>query len=260
MKDILPKMTKAQQLDSNYFNQLWMDMLEQGEIELIMPPDEKMWHKDLGYSLQIMFDWLGDITNKRVLELGCGPGDYTIMLARRGALVTAIDIAPSSLFVTNQRVKANSIKGTVDTGWMAAERLAFPDGYFDFVLGFGLLHHANPVLLAPEVRRVLRSGGRALFREPLGTNPLLHFVREYVPYRSKHRSPNENPLSFTDIKNFGYHFSTMRQREFYIFSMISRAVGGERFFCWLRNIDEYLLHHFNFTRAWARYVLVEYSA
>jgi SAM-dependent methyltransferase len=142
---------------------------------------------------------------------------------------------------------------------MAAEQLAFRAETFDRVVGFGLLHHADPAALGPEVRRVLRPGGRALFREPLGTKPVLRFARERLPYRNKHRSLNENPLDYTDIHQVGRLFRATRVREFYLFSMISRVVRGETSFPALWALDEFLIQRLPLVRRWCRYVLVEYA-
>lgn len=259
-ENIFTRLTEAQRLDATYFNALWLRLFAEGRINPVVPPDEVMWRQDLGRSLQVSFAWLGNLQGQRVLELGCGPGDYTIMLARRGAQVTALDIAPASLQITRQRARANGVQQAIQTTWMTAESLAFPAGSFDWVVGFGLLHHADPIKLGPEVRRVLRPGGKALFREPLGANPLLEFTREYLPYRAKHRSLNEHPLRYSDIKQVGQHFRATRLREFYLFSMISRAVGGEMSFPGLWALDEYLIRHLPGLRRWCRYVLIEYTA
>jgi ubiquinone/menaquinone biosynthesis C-methylase UbiE len=252
-------LTAAQHLDAHYFNSLWQTQFDLGQIELMTPADETMWQRDLGRSLRVTFEWLGDLQGRRVLELGCGPGDYTIMMARRGAQVTAVDIAPASLAITRRRALANQLEQAIQTSWMAAETLSFPAETFDLVVGFGLLHHADPVALAPEVRRVLRSGGRAIFREPLGLNPILQFAREQLPYRAKHRSLNEHPLDYNDIERVGRYFKTTRVREFYLFSMISRAIGGEMSFSSLWAIDEFLIQHLPLIRRWCRYVLIEYK-
>jgi ubiquinone/menaquinone biosynthesis C-methylase UbiE len=252
-------LTKAQRLDAAYFHGLWQELYTSGKIACLVPPDEQMWQEDLGRSLEVAFAWLGDLQGQQILELGCGPGDYTIMLARRGAQVTAIDIAPSSLWITNERAEANQVDHAIQTSLLAAESLAFTAETFDWVIGFGLLHHADPVTLGPEIRRVLRPHGRALFREPLGTNPLLQFTREWIPYRAKRRSLNENPLKYQDINGIGRHFQTTRLREFYLFSMISRAIGHEMSFPTLWHMDEYLLKRLAFARRWCRYVLVEYT-
>lgn len=252
-------MTEAQRLDAEYFDALWSKLFEQGRIEPVVPPDEVMWRQDLGRSLRVAFEWLGDLHGRQVLELGCGPGDYTVMLARRGARVTAVDIAPSGPRITRYRARLSGVEPAIQTHRMPAETLAFAGETFDWVVGFGLLHHANRTRLGPEVRRVLRPGGRALFREPLGMNPLLHLAREYLPYRHKHRSRNEHPLTYQDIEQVGRHFRTTRVREFYLFSMISRTVGGEMSFPILWALDELLIRRLPPLRRWCRYVLVEYA-
>jgi SAM-dependent methyltransferase len=257
--DLLAKMSEAQRLDASYFNSLWEELFDQGQIELVVPPDEEMWQRDLGHSLEVAFEWLGDLGGKRILELGCGPGDYTVMLARRGSRVTAIDIAPASLDITCLRSQSSRVASVVHVCWMAAEQLAFPSQTFDWVVGFGLLHHADLTKLGPEVRRVLRPGGRALFREPLGTNPILQFARECLPYRGKHRSLNENPLDYDDIDQVGRFFRSTRVREFYLFSMISRIVGKEMSFPALWSLDEFLLERLPPVRRWCRYALIEYT-
>jgi hypothetical protein len=106
---------------------------------------------------------------------------------------------------------------------------------------------------------VLRPDGRALFREPLGTNPVLEFARNYLPYRDKHHSLNEHPLKYDHIHQVGHSFRSTRMREFYLFSMISRACGGEMSFPVLWSLDEWLIQRVPPTRRWCRYVLVEYA-
>ena len=252
-------LSPSQRADAEHFDAHWQSEFASGKISLVVPPDDVMWTRDLGRSLRVTFDWLGDVRGKRVLELGCGPGDYTVMLARRGAHVTALDLALSSLTITQHRAAANAAANRIAVAWMPAESLAFPDHTFDLVVGFGLLHHADPATLAPEIRRVLKPGGRALFREPLGTNPILEFARGHLPYRGKHHSANEHPLTDAHIRAVGQAFRATRLRSFYLFSMISRAVGGEMSFPWLWALDEYLIAHVPATQRWCRYVLVEYA-
>src|SRR5438105_166199 len=51
-----------------------------------------------------LFDRVGDITGRRVLELGCGVGDLTLQLLSRGALVTALDLSEGMVSITRQRI------------------------------------------------------------------------------------------------------------------------------------------------------------
>lgn len=243
-----------------HFDAYWRARFARGEIPRSVPADEIIWQRDLGRARRIAFEWLGDLRDKRVLELGCGPGDEAVMMARRGAYVIALDVAESSVWITRERARASGVAAQVIVSRMLAERLAFPAATFDWVTGFGLLHHADLVALAPEIRRVLRSGGRALFFEPLGTNPLLEFARQHLPYRGKHHSADERPLTREQIAHVGAYFRAWRCREFYLFSMITRVLGDETSAGWLWSFDEWLLARAPALRRWCRYILVEYAA
>ena len=142
---------------------------------------------------------------------------------------------------------------------MPAESLACAGGTFDWVVGFGVLHHARPAALAAEVRRVLRPGGRALFREPLGLNPLLDFARQRLPYHRKVRAPGDRFLREEDLRAVATRFSNARLRPFYLFSMIGRAFGKRERFTLLWSLDEFLLARFPGLWRWCRYVVLEYE-
>jgi SAM-dependent methyltransferase len=250
-------LTQRQRADAAFFDQYWVDYLAQENFDWIIPSDKEMFLRDLGHSLRYVLKRMGSIKGLRILELGCGTGDYTVVLARRGASVWATDIAPSALEITRQRAKLNNVNHSIHTARMSAETLAFPDGTFDWVVGFGLLHHAEPPALASEVRRVLRAGGRALFREPLGLNPLLEFARRYIPYRHKSRAPGDRFLREEDLEAVEAYFPDCRLRAFYLFSMITRAVGNENSFPFLWKLDEFLLRHLSFLWRWCRYIVLE---
>lgn len=102
----------------------------------------------------------------RVLEVGCGPGRLSILLARRHGLdVTGIDLDPAMI----ERARANAARpGEGDqhrpsflVGDVAS--LAFPEGSFDLVVSTLSMHHwADPRGGLAEIGRVLRPGARAL--------------------------------------------------------------------------------------------------
>ena len=117
------------------------------------------------------YDLMGDIREKKVLEIGCGFGSHLIKMAKAGAHVTGIDISSvrvnetlSQILETNIQQNANAIK-------MNAENLEFTDGSFDIVFGSSILHHLDLDLVLPEIQRVLHPHGKAIFIEPLGENP-----------------------------------------------------------------------------------------
>ncbi len=96
---------------------------------------------------------------RRVLEIGVGLGTDHLQFARAGAKMTGIDLTPSCVALTWQRVLQEGLRS--DLRVMDAETLEFPDHSFDAVYSFGVLHHVPSMDRAlREVRRVLRPGGR----------------------------------------------------------------------------------------------------
>jgi ubiquinone/menaquinone biosynthesis C-methylase UbiE len=96
---------------------------------------------------------------KRILEVGCGCGTDLLQFARAGAEVHAIDLSPHSAALAKQRLNLYGLKGEIQEA--DAEHLPFPDGYFDLVYSWGVLHHTPDTAAAvKEVHRVLKPGGQ----------------------------------------------------------------------------------------------------
>jgi SAM-dependent methyltransferase len=94
----------------------------------------------------------------RVLDVATGTGNLAIPLARRGAVVTGVDIATNLLVQARERAAAEGLEVTFDEG--DAEQLPYPDGSFDAVVTmFGAMFAPRPELVAAELARVLRPGG-----------------------------------------------------------------------------------------------------
>lgn len=99
------------------------------------------------------------LKGKRALEVGCGLGAHTEMLCRAGALVTAVDLSPTSVEVTRRRLRLKGLKGEVLEG--DAESLPFPNETFDYIWSWGVIHHSpNTIACAREIVRVLRPSGQ----------------------------------------------------------------------------------------------------
>lgn len=95
----------------------------------------------------------------KVLDVACGTGNSAIPAARRGAKVTGIDIVPNLLEQARARAKAAGVEVQFDEG--DAEQLAFPDASFDLLISiYGAMFAPRPDLVASELKRVCRSGGR----------------------------------------------------------------------------------------------------
>lgn len=130
-----------------------------------------------------------------VLEYGCGAAIQGLALARTARTLTGIDI--SDVAIADAEAAAEA-QGLANTRYlvMNAEEMTFPDGSFDLVFGRGIVHHLDLERCFASVSRVLRPGGRAVFWEPLGHNPLLNAYRDRTP---EARTPDEHPLLRSDF-------------------------------------------------------------
>lgn len=98
---------------------------------------------------------------EQVLDVGAGTGNVAVEAARRGAVVTAVDITPRQVETGRARCAADDVA----VQWHVAdvEELPLADGSVDVVLsGFGIVYAAVPERAAAEVSRVLRPHGRLL--------------------------------------------------------------------------------------------------
>jgi len=95
---------------------------------------------------------------QRVLEVGCGMGCMAMNWARQGALVTAVDLNPTSITQTRQRFTTFGLAGDIREA--DAEALPFEDDSFDYAYSWGVLHHTPGIRSAlQELHRVLKPGG-----------------------------------------------------------------------------------------------------
>lgn len=94
----------------------------------------------------------------RVLDVATGTGNLAIPLARKGAIVTGVDIATNLIEQARQRAAAENLAATFDEG--DAEQLPYADASFDTVVTmFGAMFAPRPEIVASELARVLKPGG-----------------------------------------------------------------------------------------------------
>ncbi len=95
----------------------------------------------------------------RLLDVACGSGNLAIPAARAGAIVTGVDIATNLLEQARARAESEGLTIQFDEG--DAEGLPYGDAAFDVVASmFGAMFAPRPELVAAELVRVCRPGGR----------------------------------------------------------------------------------------------------
>lgn len=160
------------------------------------------------------FESIAPVAGKKVFDLGCGAGETSVYLAKKGAAVTALDISPEMVAVGRRLAERHGVKVEFMTG--VAEKLPFPDGHFDAVFGNGVLHHVDLIPALKEIRRVLKPGGKAAFIEPLKHNPVINVYRYLA---NDNRTPTEFPLGFGDFARIREVFPKLSHKEFWLFTL-----------------------------------------
>lgn len=129
------------------------------------PKDYDVWYQTPLGSLsdrlekELVFSLIDIKPGELVLDVGCGTGNYTIELVKRG--VDAIGIDSSEEMVAYARIKAKNANIETSFHTSDAMNLPFPDSTFDMVISNGLLCFLKePEKALMEMRRVLKPGGR----------------------------------------------------------------------------------------------------
>jgi len=115
--------------------------------------------------------YLGDIINKRVIDMGCGPGVVTQKLIDMGARTIGVDVSHSMLEIAHSNFeKRNGYKAVSSRFYLAdARALPFPSESADLVVASYVLNHMGDedlVATLKDAHRVLRHNGRFLIMDP----------------------------------------------------------------------------------------------
>lgn len=129
------------------------------------PGTREFFERALKFRSEYEQPWLPEVVpfhsmrDKRVLELGFGPGYDAYAFMQSGAIYSGIDITPQNVERTKKHLGFWGFSPDVREG--DAEELPFDDASFDIVYSNGVLHHTPDIGKAiGEALRVLKPGGR----------------------------------------------------------------------------------------------------
>tara|TARA_B100000941_G_scaffold282580_1_gene251192 strand:- start:2707 stop:3450 length:744 start_codon:yes stop_codon:yes gene_type:complete len=196
---------------------------------------ENIFYKAIINAWEDFYNYLSfNVKNNDVLDYGCGVGPVIEKVLKFNPnKITGIDISKVSI----EKAKARFVKFESSVEFMVdnCEKTKFEDNKFDLVYGQGILHHLEISSCIFEISRILKPGGKFLFIEPLGTNPLINLYRSLTP---RARSKDEHPLIFkdfdiikkkfriTDLKFYGFltliFFPLYKSRSSRIFKVLTK--------------------------------------
>lgn len=145
------------------------------------------------FNTPAFLDHLPPVTGLYGLDIGCGEGHNTRLLARRGARVNAIDIAEDFIGYALQ-AEAHEPLG-IQYQVASAVQLPFADGTFDFVTGFmSFMDIPDTDVVVVEAYRVLKPGG------------FLQFSISHPCFDTPHRRNLRDGMGFTYAIEVGDYF------------------------------------------------------
>jgi ubiquinone/menaquinone biosynthesis C-methylase UbiE len=151
------------------------------------------WHKQLDEQhakdqlltepwYQTTIKLLPDLNGKKVLEIGCGRGDFSIWLSGKypGAQIVATDFSAAAIDIARSKAPASS--SNVQFQVENAEQLTFADNTFDWIISCETMEHVfHPQKMASEINRVLRPGGKfILTTENYFNGMILAWIKTWI--------------------------------------------------------------------------------
>jgi ubiquinone/menaquinone biosynthesis C-methylase UbiE len=123
------------------------------------------------------------------LVAGCGVGDHSVRIARRGLRCIGVDISETILEDARNRIISERLEGKISFQTERLEHLSFADCSFDFVHCRGVLMHIPDWERAlGELSRVLKPGGKLVILEANQSSveaSLVGLLRNVSPRKSR---------------------------------------------------------------------------
>jgi ubiquinone/menaquinone biosynthesis C-methylase UbiE len=131
------------------------------------------------YILDVISSWLKN--GEKILDLGCGTGNYTIAMKQSGFETFGVDPSEKMLKVAQQRNK------NIEWCLGVAEKIPYPNNFFDGVFGTLTLHHWENIETAfTEIYRVIKFGGNVIFFTSTAEQMKEYWLNHYFPQMLRH--------------------------------------------------------------------------
>jgi len=134
------------------------------------------------------------IKQGKILDVGCGFGRSFKYFSKYKLSIYGIDISKKMV----KESQASKVKGVIEIKEAEAEKIPYPDNYFDYVFGIGIFCATYQNKALEEMFRVLKTGG-LIFID--GKNNNYFFNDQLAKDAEIGARKKGHPNFFTDVKN-----------------------------------------------------------
>jgi rfaE bifunctional protein nucleotidyltransferase chain/domain len=145
---------------------------------------------------------LDTVSGKRVLDIGCGIGQYSVLCAKMGGNATGIELSPIAVGIAQEIATANNVRDRCQ--FVAGEftQMSFPDEHFDIVMLHEVLHHAIKYPgVKEEILRITKPGGKVVVADTLRGSLVVNLGRKLTKHmrHRKDHSLKEHEENLGDV-------------------------------------------------------------
>lgn len=131
--------------------------------------------------------------NKRIIDIGCGTGGFTLKLAGKSNYVLGVDISARMIETAQKRKKQQNITNVDFTQLNALQLSKFVKGKFDYTIIAFIIHEivdSERIILLKELRKVAKLIVIYDYHIPLSFHPVSIFIRfiEFVAGREHYQN------------------------------------------------------------------------
>lgn len=192
--------------------------------------NKKFYSVTQGYSRYIS-EWIAaNAKGKTFLDFACGDGYYARHAAKSGAeLAVGIDISSASVGNARNSAAWDGLSENIFFTQADCENTQLPANSFDTIICSGMLHHLDLNYAIPEIRRILKPGGRCLAAEALSYNPAMKLYRWLTP-KLRTDWEKKHILSLADVRFIRRFMDVENIRYWNLLSLCATPFRGTELF------------------------------
>ncbi len=135
---------------------------------------------------RLVLEYLDPVKDKRILEIACGRGGFTKLLASRAAIAFGADFSTAALRIAREKAMQNGGNCcSIALTQADARNLPFADRSFDIIISCETIEHLpDPLSALKEMARVCRTGGHLFLTTPNYFNAMgLYYIYAHLRHR-----------------------------------------------------------------------------